>query len=70
MGNDQNHKTDKIQRKQMANRLGTISQRVVTQQPNRTKSIMNKHKVKRHRNADTKIRQQRTTSESPPWIGQ
>ena len=37
---------------------------------NRTKSIMNKHKVKHHRNSDTKNRQQRTTSETPPWNGQ
>ena len=31
--------------------------------PNRTKCIINKHKVKHHRNSDTKNRQQRTTSE-------
>ena len=35
--------------------------------PNRTKSTMNKHKMKHHRNSDTKNRQQRTTSEPPPW---
>ena len=38
--------------------------------PNRTKSRMNKHKVKHHRNSDTKNRQQRTISEPPPWNGQ
>ena len=32
--------------------------------PNRTKIIMNKHRVKHHRNPDTKNRQQRTTSAS------
>ena len=39
--------------------------------PNRTKNDIIKHKVKRHRNADTnKNRQQRTTTELPPWNGQ
>ena len=38
--------------------------------PKRAKINMNKHKVKRHRNSDTKNRQQRTTTEIPPWNGQ
>ena len=33
---------------------------------NRTKN-MNAHKVKRHRNSDTKTIQQRTTTKLPPW---
>ena len=36
----------------------------------RTKTNMNTHKVKRHRNSDTKNRQQRTTTKLPPWNGQ
>ena len=36
----------------------------------RTKTNMNKHQVKRHRNSDTKNRQHRTTTEMPPWNGQ
>ena len=35
--------------------------------PNRTKNNMNTRKVKRHRNPDTKIRQQRTTTQLSPW---
>ena len=35
--------------------------------PNRTKSIINKYKVKHHGNSDTKKRFLRTTSEPPPW---
>ena len=38
--------------------------------PNRTKNNMNTRKVKRHRNSDTKNRQQRTTAKLPPWNGQ
>ena len=38
--------------------------------PNRTKNNKNIHKVKHHRNSDTKNRQQRTTTELPPWNGQ
>ena len=34
------------------------------------KRIMNKHKVKHHRNFDKKNGQQRTTSEPLPWNGQ
>ena len=34
---------------------------------NQTKTNMNTHKVKRHRNPDTKNRQQRTTTKLPPW---
>ena len=37
---------------------------------NRTKNNMNTRKVKRHRNFDTKNRQQRTTTNLPPWNGQ
>ena len=37
---------------------------------NRTKNNMNTYKVKRHRNSDTKNRQQRTTTKPPPWNGQ
>ena len=36
---------------------------------NRTKNNMNTPKVKRHRNSDTKNRQQRTTTKQPPWNG-
>ena len=36
----------------------------------RTKTYMNTRKVKRHRNSDTKNRQQRTTTKLPPWNGQ
>ena len=38
--------------------------------PNRTKNNMNTRKVKRHRNTDTKNRQQRTTTKLPPLNGQ
>ena len=38
--------------------------------PNRTKNNMNTCKVKRHRNPDTKKRQQKTTTKRPPWNGQ
>ena len=38
--------------------------------PNRTRSVMNKHKVKPNRYSDTKNRQQRTTPEPLPWNGQ
>ena len=37
---------------------------------NRTKNNMIIRKVKRHRNSDTKNRQQRTTTKLPPWNGQ
>ena len=37
---------------------------------NRTKNNMNTRKVKRHRNYDTKNRQQRTTTKLPHWNGQ
>ena len=37
---------------------------------NKTKNNMNTRKVKRHGNSDTKNRQQRTTTELPPWNGQ
>ena len=37
---------------------------------NQTKNNMNTHKVKHHRNSDTKNRQQRTTTKLPPWNGQ
>ena len=37
--------------------------------PNQTKSIMIKHKVKHHRNSDTRNRQQRTALEPLPWNG-
>ena len=33
----------------------------------RTEINMNTHKVNRHRNSDTKNRQQRTTTKQPPW---
>ena len=36
---------------------------------NRTKSIMNKHKVKHHRNSESKTGRE-TTSEPPLWNGQ
>ena len=38
--------------------------------PNRTKNNMNTRKVKRHRNSDTKSRQQRTKTKQPHWNGQ
>ena len=38
--------------------------------PNRNKDDMNTHKVKRHRNSDTKNGQQKTTTILPPWNGQ
>ena len=38
--------------------------------PHRTKNNINPRKVKRHRNSDTKNRQQRTTTKLPPWSGQ
>ena len=38
--------------------------------PNRTNNNINKHKVKRPRHSDNKNRQQRTTTELPPWNGQ
>ena len=34
---------------------------------NRTKNNINTRKVKRHRNSDTKNRQQRRTTKLPPW---
>ena len=37
---------------------------------NRTKNNMNTHKLKRHRNSDTKNRQQRTATKLSPWNGQ
>ena len=43
--------------------MDSYSQKVAIQQPKPTKSIMKKHKVKHHRNSDTKNRKQRTTSE-------
>ena len=36
----------------------------------RSKNDMNTHKMKRHRNSDTKNRQQRTKTELPHWNGQ
>ena len=36
---------------------------------NRNKNNMNTRKVKRHRNSDTKNRQQRTTTKLLPWNG-
>ena len=36
---------------------------------NRTKNNMTTHKVKRHRNSDTKNMQQITTTKLPPWNG-
>ena len=36
---------------------------------NRTKNDMYTHKVKRHKNYDTKNRQQKTTTKLPPWNG-
>ena len=38
----------------MLTERAAISQKVATQQPKLTKSIMNKHKVKHQRNSDTK----------------
>ena len=73
MGNNQNHKQTRYNENKWLTEWAAISQKVVTQQPkptNRTKSIMTEHKVKHHRNSDTKNRQQRTTSELPPWNGQ
>ena len=46
----------------MANRVGSY----FPSNPNQTKRIMNKHKVKHHRNSGTKNRQYRTTPEPPP----
>ena len=37
---------------------------------NRTKTNINTHKVKCHRNSVNKSRQQRTTTRQPPWNGQ
>ena len=37
---------------------------------NRAKSNMNTSKVKRHRNSDTRNRQQSTTTKLLPWNGQ
>ena len=38
--------------------------------PSRTKNDMNARKVKRHRNSDTKNREQRTTTKLSHWNGQ
>ena len=37
--------------------------------PNLNKNHMSTHKMKPHRNSDTKNMQQRNTSELPPWNG-
>ena len=49
-----------------------FSKRWSLSNPNRTKNNMKTRstKLKRHRNSDTKYRQQGTTSKLPPWNGQ
>ena len=44
-----------------------LSKRWPLSNRNRTKNNMKTHKVKRHRNPDTKNKQQRTKTSLPPW---
>ena len=64
MGNKQNHKQTRYnENKWLTEWAAILPKRWSLSNPNRTKSIINNHKVKHHRNSDTKNRQQRTTSE-------
>ena len=54
----------------MVNREKLYPKRWPLSNPNRTKTSINKHKLKRHRNSDTKNRQKITKTELPPWNGQ
>ena len=65
LGNKQKHKQTKDNENKRPTERAVTPKRRPPNNQNRTKSIMNKHKVNHHQNM-----QQRTTSEPPPWNGQ
>ena len=67
-GNDQKSHKDKNTMRTIGQPNGQLfPKRWSLSNPNRTKSILNKHNVKHHLNSDTKNRQKITLSEPPPW---
>ena len=60
----------KIQREHMVNRMSSYFPKGGQSATRTELNNMNIRNVKRHRNSDTKNRQQRTPTKLPPWNGQ